>query len=118
VCVHAREAGVEHVEWRAGNPTVGEWDSWAPALREAQRLGLKLTLHVGEVYNPKETAAMLNLCPDRVGHCCFLDDVLEGQLLASGAQGDAHVGMNGCAAGWIHTIGSHKINSVHQNMML
>lgn len=32
----------------SGNPTVGSWDTWEPALRDARQSGLKLTIHAAE----------------------------------------------------------------------
>eukprot|EP00898_Chlorokybus_atmophyticus_P004479 jgi/Chlat1/5031/Chrsp32S00381 len=68
----------------SGNPRIGDWATFEPALRWAQDHRLAITLHCAEVYNPEETRAMLALRPDRVGHVCALDDTLTAQLLASG----------------------------------
>jgi len=33
----------------SSNPKIGSWESWAPSLQHACKLGLKLTLHAPEV---------------------------------------------------------------------
>ncbi|PWA78807.1 adenosine/AMP deaminase family protein [Artemisia annua] len=59
----------------SGNPTVGEWATFVPALKFAREQGLSVTLHCGEVPNPVEIQAMLDFLPGRIGHaCCFQDE--------------------------------------------
>ncbi|XP_076886140.1 N6-mAMP deaminase-like [Bidens hawaiensis] len=59
----------------SGNPTVGEWATFLPALKFAREQGLSVTLHCGEVPNSVEIQSMLDFLPGRIGHaCCFEDE--------------------------------------------
>lgn len=58
----------------SGNPFVGEWSTFLPALEFAKMQGLPITLHCGEVPNPKEILAMLDFLPRRIGHACCFED--------------------------------------------
>ncbi|CAA2992457.1 adenosine deaminase [Olea europaea subsp. europaea] len=62
----------------SGNPFIGEWSTFLPALEFAKMQGLPITLHCGEVPNPEEIHAMLDFLPRRIGHaCCFEDEEWE-----------------------------------------
>ncbi|WVZ66952.1 hypothetical protein U9M48_016103 [Paspalum notatum var. saurae] len=59
----------------SGNPVVGEWETYLPALQHAKELGIPITIHCGEVANRKEIQAVLDFCPQRLGHVCCLNDI-------------------------------------------
>ena len=54
----------------SGNPALGHWKSFEPALRLARHLKLPVTLHCGEIDGTgEEEAAMIAFAPERFGHC-------------------------------------------------
>lgn len=57
----------------SGNPEKNDAQMYLPALQEARKRGLKLALHVAEIPGQnEESAALLQLPPDRVGHGTYL----------------------------------------------
>ncbi|CAK9878552.1 unnamed protein product [Sphagnum jensenii] len=67
----------------SGDPAIGEWKTFLPALTLAREMGLPLALHCGEVHNPEEVKSILDFHPERLGHVCCLDDLEWQALLAS-----------------------------------
>ncbi|KAL3696727.1 hypothetical protein R1sor_010803 [Riccia sorocarpa] len=79
-----RHRGVVGIDL-SGDPAVGTWNTFLPALMRAKQLGLPLTLHCGEVPRPEEIRAMIALKPSRLGHVCCLEEkewrlLLESQI--------------------------------------
>ncbi|XP_021294696.1 adenosine deaminase-like protein [Herrania umbratica] len=71
LALEMRDSGVVGIDL-SGNPIVGSWTTFLPALKYAREQGLCITLHCGEVPNQEEITAMLDFLPHRIGHaCCF-----------------------------------------------
>ncbi|XP_057764849.1 N6-mAMP deaminase isoform X3 [Salvia miltiorrhiza] len=74
LAVDLKDFGVVGIDL-SGNPNVGQWMTFLPALEFAKKQGLPITLHCGEVPNSVEIRAMLDFLPGRIGHaCCFEDE--------------------------------------------
>ncbi|KAJ9509192.1 hypothetical protein QJQ45_001476 [Haematococcus lacustris] len=67
----------------SGDPHAGCWRDWLPALEAARQLGLKVTLHGGEIEAEAEVASMLAWRPHRLGHMACLSPAAEAALVAS-----------------------------------
>ncbi|MCL7051617.1 hypothetical protein MKW94_012803 [Papaver nudicaule] len=74
LALEMRDLGVVGIDL-SGNPVIGEWATFLPALKFAKEQGLAITLHCGEVPDRKEEiSAMLDFLPQRIGHACFIKD--------------------------------------------
>ncbi|KAI5447248.1 hypothetical protein KIW84_014919 [Lathyrus oleraceus] len=73
LALEMRHFGVVGIDL-SGNPKTGEWTTYLPALKFAREQGLNVTLHCGEIRNPKEIKNMLDFHPQRIGHACFFED--------------------------------------------
>ncbi|KAK7264500.1 hypothetical protein RJT34_32109 [Clitoria ternatea] len=73
LALELRRFGVVGIDL-SGNPVVGEWITFLPALKFAREQGLYITLHCGEVPNSKEIHDILDFLPQRIGHACFFEE--------------------------------------------
>ncbi|XP_067635467.1 adenosine deaminase-like protein isoform X2 [Eurosta solidaginis] len=58
----------------SGNPKVGKFEYFMPALTKARQHHLKLAIHCGEIDNPSEIDQMIQFGMDRCGHGTFLSE--------------------------------------------
>ncbi|CAI7907897.1 unnamed protein product [Closterium sp. NIES-53] len=82
LAVQVREQGVVGIDL-SGNPSIGQWSTFLPALHLARAHGLPITVHFAEVPNEGESEAVLDFAPERLGHACCLPDHLQQALLHS-----------------------------------
>ncbi|KAL6546730.1 hypothetical protein OROMI_022451 [Orobanche minor] len=61
LALEMRDSGVVGIDL-SGNPLVGEWLTFVPALEYAKKQGIPITLHCGEVPNPDETQCLVDIC--------------------------------------------------------
>ncbi|MBA0748157.1 hypothetical protein Gogos_005005 [Gossypium gossypioides] len=73
LALEMRDLGVVGIDL-SGNPIVGNWSTFLPALKFAKEQGLYITLHCGEVPNQEEIKAMIDFLPHRIGHACCFDE--------------------------------------------
>ena len=56
----------------SGNPNVNQFSDFRQAFEKAKDSGLKLAIHVAEIFNEKDTRDVLQFGVDRLGHACCL----------------------------------------------
>jgi len=60
----------------SGDPRTGKFEDYRELIEKARHdLGLKVSLHCAEIEEQAQEAdAMIDMKPDRLGHCCFLNN--------------------------------------------
>ena len=82
LAIEHRERGVVGIDL-SGNPFVGEFATFAPALERARSVGLAVVLHFAECRNDKEAEEMVRFAPTRLGHGVFVPEHVEQLMFAS-----------------------------------
>ena len=110
----------------SGNPALGHWKSFEPALRLARHLKLSVTLHCGEIRGTgAEEAAMIAFAPERFGHCVQTSRDPERWLalrrseipieicVSSNVVTDSVPYDENCDGGWVSRARRHHVGQVH-----
>mmetsp|Transcript_849 Transcript_849/g.1985 ORF Transcript_849/g.1985 Transcript_849/m.1985 type:complete len:217 (+) Transcript_849:5659-6309(+) len=59
----------------SGDPRKASFAEYSEVFSAARDQGLKTTIHTAETSDFKDTSSILDFKPDRLGHCCDLDEV-------------------------------------------
>eukprot|EP01102_Stenamoeba_stenopodia_P022706 TRINITY_DN9562_c0_g1_i1.p1 TRINITY_DN9562_c0_g1~~TRINITY_DN9562_c0_g1_i1.p1 ORF type:complete len:380 (+),score=97.30 TRINITY_DN9562_c0_g1_i1:548-1687(+) len=73
LAVRNKDRGVVGVDL-CGDPTSGDFRPFASLFQYAKREGLKFTCHFAESRGESDLEAILDVQPDRLGHCCYLHE--------------------------------------------
>ncbi|KAF8404273.1 hypothetical protein HHK36_009155 [Tetracentron sinense] len=106
LALEMRDLGVVGIDL-SGNPVIGEWETFLPALTFAKEQGLPVTLHCGEVPNRTEVQSMLDFLPQRIGHACCFEEEEWAKLKSS------RIPVEICLTSNIRTESVSSINSHH-----
>lgn len=60
----------------SGNPKLGNFENFKPFLKQVKQNGYKLSIHCAELKNFTECIEILDLKPERLGHCLHLPEML------------------------------------------
>lgn len=72
--------GVVGLDW-CGNPNGGVFNYFLPAFQKGRQLGLKCTIHFGEIDEPENVIDIIRFRPERVGHATVLSSEAVDLLL-------------------------------------
>ena len=68
----------------SGDPRSGSFSTFAGEFKRAQDAGFKVSLHCAETAEQADSQEMLDFKPDRLGHCCFLNNDQIKQVVDAG----------------------------------
>ncbi|XP_023951072.2 adenosine deaminase-like protein isoform X2 [Bicyclus anynana] len=97
----------------SGNPAVGKFQNFLPALDRARKAGLKVTLHCGEICNQQEVIEMLNFKPDRIGHGVCIHPLFGGNDATWELLCKSQIPVEICLTSNVNTKSTQDYNSHH-----
>ncbi|CAH2236163.1 adenosine deaminase-like protein isoform X1 [Pararge aegeria] len=97
----------------SGNPAVGMFQDFVPALDKARKAGLKITLHCGEICNTQEVIEMINFKPERIGHGIYIHPKFGGNDTTWDLLRNSRIPVEICLTSNVNTKSTPDFNSHH-----
>jgi adenosine deaminase len=84
----------------SGDPRKAGFADYTEVFQAARDQGLKATVHTAEIDDQADTLNILNFSPERLGHCCAMDDASFDRLQCQRIPVELCPTSNMCAMGW------------------